>query len=103
MSTTKHINVLLTIPEEKELALMDADGDDRIISAEKTRAAAKSSAELSVSTSRLWKIVFGVHYYITVKTEASRSTPRSLTTMPCSELWNDLVHYYITVKTDEMG
>ena len=35
MSTTKHINVLLTIPEEKELALMDADGDDRIISAEK--------------------------------------------------------------------
>ena len=60
MSTTKHINVLLTIPEEKELALMDADRDDRIISAEEARAAVKSSAELSVSISQLWKIVFGV-------------------------------------------
>ena len=59
MSTTKHNDVILTIAEEKELALMDADGDDRI-SAEEARAAVKSSAKLSVSTSRLWKIVFGV-------------------------------------------
>ena len=56
MSTTKHnVVTLSTIPEEKELARID-----EIISAEEARAAAKSSAELSVSTSRLWKIVFGV-------------------------------------------
>ena len=56
MSTTKHnVATLSTIPEENELARID-----EIISAEEARAAAKSSAELSVSTSRLWKIVFGV-------------------------------------------
>ena len=56
MSATKHnVVTLSTIPEEKELARID-----EIISAEEARAAAKSSAELSVSTSRLWKIVFGV-------------------------------------------
>ena len=59
MGTTKHSHVLFTIPEEKELARIDTEGD-RIISAEEARAAAKSSAKLSVSTSRLWKIVFGV-------------------------------------------
>ena len=55
MSTTKHNDVILTIAEEKELARIDG-----IISAEEARAAAKSSAELSASTSRLWKILFGV-------------------------------------------
>ena len=56
MSTTKHNAVTLsTIPEEKKLARID-----EIISAEEAPAAAKSSAELSVSTSRLWKIVFGL-------------------------------------------
>lgn len=57
MSTTNDVH--LTIPEEKELARIAADAD-WIISAEKAGAAARSSAELSVSTSRLWKIVFGV-------------------------------------------
>ena len=66
MSTTKHNDVILTIAEEKELALMDADRDDRIISAEEACAAAKSSAELSVSTSRLWKIVAVVNFMVAV-------------------------------------
>ena len=57
MRTTKHnVVTLSTISEEKELPRIE----DEIISAEEARAAAKSSAELSVSTSRLWKIVFGV-------------------------------------------
>ena len=41
------------------MARIDADGDG-IVSAEEARAAAKSSAELRASNSRLWKIVFGV-------------------------------------------
>jgi len=57
MSTTNDVH--LTIPEEKELARIAADAD-WIISAEKAGAAARSSAELSVSISWLWKIVFGV-------------------------------------------
>ena len=59
MSTTKHNEVTLTVAEERELARIDADGDG-IISPEEARAAAKSSAELRASNSRLWKIVFGV-------------------------------------------
>ena len=65
MSTTQHNDVILTIAEEKELALMDTDGDDRI-SAEEARAAVKSSAKLSVSTSRLWKIVAVVNFMVAV-------------------------------------
>jgi len=59
MRTTKHNDVTLTAAEERELARIDADGDG-IVSAEEARAAAKSSAELRASNSRLWKIVFGV-------------------------------------------
>jgi hypothetical protein len=59
MSTTKHNDVNLTVAEERELARIDIDGDG-IISAEEACAAAKSSAELRASNSRLWKVVFGV-------------------------------------------
>ena len=52
-------DVTLTAAEKRELARIDADGDG-IVSAEEARAAAKSSAELRASNSRLWKIVFGV-------------------------------------------
>jgi len=58
MRTTKHNDGTLTAAEERELARIDADGDG-IVSAEEARAAAKSSAELRASNSRLWKIVFG--------------------------------------------
>ena len=51
-------DVTLTAAEKRELARIDADGDG-IVSAEEARAAAKSSAELRASNSRLWKIVFG--------------------------------------------
>lgn len=61
MSTTKHNDVILTIAEEKELARIDG-----IISAEEARAAAKSSAELSASTSRLWRIVAVVNFMLAV-------------------------------------
>ena len=59
MSTTKHNDVTLTAAEEMELARIDVDGDG-IISAEEARAAAKSSAGLRASNSRLWKMVLGV-------------------------------------------
>ena len=59
MSATKRNVVTLTAAEETELARIDVDGDGTI-SAEEARAAAKSSAELRASNSRLWKVVFGV-------------------------------------------
>ena len=59
MSATKRNVVTLTAAEETELARIDVDGDG-IISAEEARAAAKSSAKLRASNSRLWKVVFGV-------------------------------------------